>query len=80
MSLEMSDLFATQVLNINGQAVNLDCLDIKDIFDESNQGLLDPAFLPTSTEQGMHATKCNDLMTRFKTIQQLVYYQDMKPL
>lgn len=51
MSLEMSDLFANQVLNINGQPVSLDCLDIKDILDESNQGFLDPAFLPTSTEQ-----------------------------
>ena len=56
MSLEMSDLFANQMLNINGQPVNLDCLDIKDILDEStNQGFLDPAFLPTSTEQGMYA-------------------------
>ena len=55
MSMEMSDLFANQVLNINGQAVNLDCIDIKDILDDSKQGFLDPAFLPTSTEQGMYA-------------------------
>jgi len=50
----MSDLFANQVLNINGQPVNLDCLDIKDILEESNRGFLDPAFLTTSTEQGMY--------------------------
>ena len=54
MSVEMSDLFANQVLNINGQPVNLDCLDIKDILDESSQGFLDPAFLTMSTEQGMY--------------------------
>ena len=54
MSLDMSNLFANQMLNINGQPVNLDCLDIKDILDESNQGFLDTAFLPTSTEQGMY--------------------------
>lgn len=50
----MSGLFANQVLNIHGQAVSLDCLDIKDILDESNQGFLDPGFLSTSTEQGMY--------------------------
>lgn len=55
MSLEMSDLLANQVLNINGEPVNLDCLDIKDILGESNQVLFDPAFLPTTTEQGMYA-------------------------
>lgn len=31
MSLEMNDLFAKQMLNINGQPVNLDAIDITDI-------------------------------------------------
>lgn len=52
LSLEMGDLFAKQMLNVNGQSVNLDAIDIKEIQELlGDSSLLQPYV--QAPEQGM---------------------------
>lgn len=64
LSLEMGDLFAKQMLNVNGQSVNLDAIDIKEIQELlGDSSLLQPYV--QAPEQGMYAVERN-LMFQFK--------------
>ena len=60
MSLEMNDLFAKQMLNINGQPVNLDAIDITDIQEilGPDTSLYPPPYIHTS-EPGKYSIERN---------------------